>query len=79
MRAGQLIINHSPKSFFFLMLILFSENTTDWYSSDSKEVNLKSGDMDAIKASIEESRKVVSSGMLETDFTQEKKKKSRWN
>jgi len=55
------------------------ENTTDWYSSDSKEVNLKSGDMDAIKASIEESRKVVSSGMLETDFTQEKKKKSRWN
>ena len=61
------------------MLILFSENTTDWYSSDSKEVNLKSGDMDAIKASIEESRKVVSSGMLETDFTQEKKKKSRWN
>jgi len=53
------------------------DDTTDWYSSDSKEVNLKSEDMNVIKQSIEKARDVV--GMLETDFTAQPKKKSRWN
>ena len=62
------------------MISLFvAENTQDWYSSDSKEVNLKSEDMNAIKASIEEARKVVGSGVLEKDFTAAPRKKSRWN
>lgn len=54
------------------------DDTTDWYNSGSKELDLKSADRNVIQRSIEEAKKIV--GMLETDFTNAPKpKKAKWD
>ena len=52
------------------------DDTTDWYNSDSTNVNLNPEEMEAINKSIKNARSLV--GNLETDFTEQPKKKSRW-
>jgi len=52
------------------------DDTTDWYNSESSNINLNPEEMEAINKSIKDARSLV--GHLETDFTKEPKKKSRW-